>query len=485
MNFNRILFSAIAVALALIGDLIEPTVRAQTLTTLYAFPALATNRVTGLMTNASGAIPVAHLTAGSDGNFYGSTSSGGTNGYGTIFQLTPDGALTTLATFAKTNGANPWGALTSDTNGVLWGTTYNGGAGSLNFGTVFTVTTNGVLTTMASFGKTNGSFPAAGLTWGSNGCFYGTTEQGGRFDYDFGTVFKVDTNGLVTTLFTMQGPNGGYPDSGVVLNTDGNFYGTTTYGGVYNYYGSFFGMTPGGAETTLVSFNNNSNGYYPSSTLILVGGRFYGANYYAGANGSGTVFCMSNNPPSAAWKLEWVYSFPATVSNGKGVFTNDMGAGCSADLLDGGDGYLYGVTRNGGINGNGAFFRLTTNGLATALYSFPATASNQYGTYTNANGANPTGGLVRGGDGGFYGITWKGGPAGQGTVFKLTLPPSSISLEIQSVGNQVVLTWSDPAYALQSAPACTGTFTNIPDATSPYTNPVSGDQQFFRLKSGN
>jgi len=183
--------------------------------------------------------------------------------------------------------------------------------------------------------------------------------------------------------------------------------------------------------------------------------------------------------------LQWSYSFPPLISNGHGVFTNDVGAGCYADLLDGGDGYLYGLTRNGGANGNGAFFQLTTNGEATALYSFPATDANQYGIYTNANGANPTGGLVRGNDGVFYGITWKGGPAGQGTVFKLTLPPASVSLAIQPAGNHVVLTWADPAFALQSAPACPGTFTNIPGATSPYTNPLSGDQQFFRLKSGN
>jgi len=219
--------------------------------------------------------------------------------------------------------------------------------------------------------------------------------------------------------------------------------------------------------------------------LILVGGSFYGANYYGGANGSGTIFRMSIDPASGTWKVKWAYPFPATVNNGKGVFTNDMGAGCSADLLDGGDGYLYGVTRNGGTSGNGAFFRLTTNGLATAVYSFPATATNRSGIFTNANGANPTGGLVRGSDGGFYGITWQGGPAGQGTVFKLTLPPSSVSLAIQPVENQVVLTWADPAFALQSAPACSGTFTNIPGATSPYTNPLTGDQQFFRLKSGN
>jgi uncharacterized repeat protein (TIGR03803 family) len=183
--------------------------------------------------------------------------------------------------------------------------------------------------------------------------------------------------------------------------------------------------------------------------------------------------------------VKWAYSFPPLVNNSKGVFTNDVGSGCSADMLDGGDGNLYGLTRNGGTNGNGTIFQLTTNGLATALYSFPATATNRSGIYTNANGANPTGGLVRGSDGSFYGVTWKGGPAGQGTVFKFSMPSSSVSLVIQLVGPAVVLSWPDPAFDLQSAPACSGTFTNIPGATSPYTNPISGGQQFFRLNSGN
>src|SRR6266436_9291379 len=130
-------------------------------------------------TNSGPAYPVAGLAQGSDGNFYGTTSSGGTNGdYGTVFQMTPGGVLTTVRSFNGTNGSAPAASLVQGSNGNFYGTTFAGGSGyngtpDSGNGTVFQITTNGTLTTLLSFNGTNGSSPFDSLVQGSDGNFYG------------------------------------------------------------------------------------------------------------------------------------------------------------------------------------------------------------------------------------------------------------------------------------------------------------------------
>ena len=183
----------------------------------------------------NGACPQAGLTLGNDGNFYGTTSWGGGSGnyYGTVFKVTTNGVLTTLVSFNRTNGANPNG-LTLANDGNFYGTTANGGSGN-GYGTVFKVgsSMNGGFTTLASFNGSNGTYPSA-LTLGTDGNLYGTTEEGGTDGV--GTVFKVTTNetttnGVLTTLVSFNGSNGVYPFAALTLGTDGNFYGTTDGGG--------------------------------------------------------------------------------------------------------------------------------------------------------------------------------------------------------------------------------------------------------------
>jgi uncharacterized repeat protein (TIGR03803 family) len=192
-----------------------------------------------------GASPYAPLIRGSDGSFYGTTYGGGTNGYGAIFQLTTNGAFNVRYSFTGTNdGGNPYGGLVQGTDGNFYGTTFFGGTNG--FGAVFRFATNGTLTPLVSFGNTNGANPQAGLLPGADGNFYGTTWSGGAYTNDtgvgYGTVFEVTTNGMLTTLVSFDSTNGAFPEAGLVQGRDGNFYGTTSQGGT-NGYGTVFRLS--------------------------------------------------------------------------------------------------------------------------------------------------------------------------------------------------------------------------------------------------
>ena len=245
-----------------------------------------------------GLSPLGRLLLATNGNFYGTTQSGGSAVSGTLFKITPSGTLTTLHNFANgADGGLPIGALIQATDGNIYGTTWTGGTG--NYGTVFKMTLSGTLTTLHSFANTDGALPFAALVQATDGDFYGTTEEGGTNSY--GTVFKITAKGKLTTLHSfLGGTDGDTPISPLVQATDGNFYGTASYDGLYPNFGTVFKITPKGKLTTLHNFDS-TDGSYPYSGLVqATNGKFYGSTFTGGSSsacspqaGCGTVFSVS------------------------------------------------------------------------------------------------------------------------------------------------------------------------------------------------
>ncbi len=251
------------------------------LTTLYSFE------------GSDGATPYGPLIQATDGNFYGTTSGGGANNAGTAFRLTPMGTLTTLYSFCSqpncTDGTAPYGGLLQGTDGNFYGTTEGGGD---DFGTVFKVTSTGTFTTLYRFKGTEGSFPYAGLIQATDGNFYGTTSLSGSGGFN-GTVFKITSAGVLTIVYSFcSQPNctdGGDPYDSLVQARDGNLYGTTSGGGTDN-DGTVFKITPAGTLTTLHSFQG-TDGLLPFAGLVqAIDGSFYGTTSQGGSYGYGTVF---------------------------------------------------------------------------------------------------------------------------------------------------------------------------------------------------
>ena len=244
------------------------------LTTLYSFCA------SGLPCP-DGASPYAGLVQAADGNFYGTTNTGGANGFGAVFKITANGTLTTLHSFQFSEGIYPEAGLVQASDGNFYGTTFEGGSGcgANGCGTVFKIAADGTLTTLHMFASSDGQRPVAGLLQASDGNFYGTTSEGGTGDCidGCGTVFKITPNGTLTVLHSFAGPDGGDPLAALIQASDGNFYGTTYVRGAYN-FGTVFQITPTGALTTLHSFiDSGSDGFYPYAGLVqATDGNLYG-----------------------------------------------------------------------------------------------------------------------------------------------------------------------------------------------------------------
>jgi uncharacterized repeat protein (TIGR03803 family) len=378
------------------------------------------------------------LVQGTDGNLYGTTSGGGVNGEGTVFSITPAGTLTTLYSFcSQTNcsdGYFPYAGLVQASNGSFYGTTGLGGAN--DEGTVFEITPAGALTTLYSFCSqtncTDGELPEAGLVQAANGDFYGTTVSGGTFNE--GTVFRITPSGTLTTLYSFcsqPGCTDGYfPYAGLVQASNGNFYGTTGNGGA-NGFGTLFEITPTGTLTTLHSFCSEtdcSDGETPHAALIqAANGNFYGTTQYGGASSGGTVFEIT-----AAGKLTTLYSFCSETNCTDGETPE-------AGLVQASNGKFYGTTEDGGASSGGTLYEITPAGSLTTLYSFCFQTDC-------TDGDLPFGGLAQATNGTFYGTTYAGGANSEGAVFSLTvgLGPFVQMLQVAGkVGASVIILGTD------------------------------------------
>ena len=253
--------------------------------------AKSTGQLTTLatFTGANGENPYGTVISDAAGDLFGTTAHGGPGGEGTVFQIAKStGALTTLATFTGANGASPTGILTIDGEGDLFGTTANNGAGG--DGTVFEIAkSTGELTTLANFTGANGDSPERGVTIDAAGDLFGTTFRGGA-DND-GTVFEiVKSTGALITLATFTGANGAYPLSQLVSDAAGDLFGTTETGGADNDGTVFEIVKSTGALITLATFTDANGEELDGSLTINSAGDLFGTTFFGGVNGDGTVF---------------------------------------------------------------------------------------------------------------------------------------------------------------------------------------------------
>ena len=364
---------------------------------------------------ADGAEPSSGLIFDAKGNLYGTTAENG-YGSGNVFKLTPGSGgtwtETVLHNFERDDGYYPVAGLALDEDGNLYGTTVYGGV--YGSGTVFQLA-NGTWTetVLHSFGQgTDGNTPYAGLTLDAHGNLYGTTTAGGA--YNLGTVFEITPgNGTWTekVLHSFRGnrKDGVEPWAGLIFDSDGNLYGTTTVGGAHN-LGTVFEVTPGSSgtwtEKVLHSFNGH-DGEAPYAGLIFDASRnLYGTTEWGGALGRGTVFQLMPGS-DGTWTEKVLHSF-----NG-----HDGGLPVAGLIFDAA-GNLYGTTYAGGATSHGTVFHLTpgTNGAWTekVLHSFKENGKDGYW---------PLAYLIFDAAGNLYGTTNVGG-AGKyslyGTVFEIT-----------------------------------------------------------------
>ena len=303
---------------------------------------------------------------GRDGNLYSTAPKGGTC-CGALFQITPAGKLKNIHNFTGNNndGAFPQGGVTLGSDGNFYGTTYEGG--SVTAGAVFKVTPGGTTTTIYSFtGGSDGAYPYAPPVEGNDGNFYGTTTAGGNTTVcgsGCGTIYKITPAGTLTTLYQFDITHGYAPYGPLVLGTDGNFYGTTTFGTSAN-AGVIFRISPAGKFALLFSFDN-THGQTPFAGLVQgADGNFYGTTIYGGSTGGGVVFKIT---PSG--KLTILHTMNGTTD----------GARPYGGLVLASDGNFYGANAYGGtVNSNcadgcGTFFKITPKGAYSVLGKFDFT----------------------------------------------------------------------------------------------------------------
>ena len=319
------------------------------------------------------------LAQGRDGNIYGTTVNGGTNGLGTVFQVTPSGTLNVIYNFNEAQGYAPYGGLTLGTDGNLYGATLYGGTSG--FGTLFQITPSGNLNVLYDFtGGSDGFYPSAPPVLGADGNWYGTSQ--GSFSGN-GTLYRLTPTGKFTVLYTFKGPQGSdQPKGPLFYATDGNFYGTTAIGGADN-QGMLFQVSLAGKLKVIFSFDSTHGSVPLAGVTEGADGNLYGTTSAGGSNGAGVVYKASlGGKPSVLYN----------VAGGTGPNVPYGG------LVQGNDGNFYGTTYQGGATNDGDIFSITSKGKVTPLFDFDFT-----------NGYRPETTLIQHTNGLFYGDTAEGG----------------------------------------------------------------------------
>lgn len=298
---------------------------------------------------------------------------------------------------AGADGQQPEAALIRDTKGNLYGTTVLGG--SKDDGTIFGLNPRGIEKVLYSFsGFSDGAVPSGPLVLDSQGNLYGTAAYGGVNNN--GTVFELTRTGTLKVLYSFTGGSDGTsPSGGLIRDALGNLYGVTRLGGNHS-EGTIFKVAPDGNESVLYTFTGASDGGEPRAGLIMdAQGSLYGTAANGGPNLAGTVFKLTS---SGAFSVLHAFGSP-----------NGDGGSPQAPLILDANGNLYGTTEFGGAQFSGTVFKVTAAGLESVIYSFTG----------GTDGARPIAGLIRDPKGNLYGTTTIGGNTSChcGVVFKLTL----------------------------------------------------------------
>jgi uncharacterized repeat protein (TIGR03803 family) len=378
MNKVRICGFPTVAALVLVAAM---TVQAQTYTDLYNF---------GLNPGDPVQPQPANIVQGRDGNLYSTTERGGTNGVGTVFKVTPTGDLSVLYSFGFQSGQGqfPTGGLTLGTDGDLYGSTQAGG--SLGMGTVYKITPTGTLTVLHNFAGSDGSAPYAPPVQGVDGNFYGTTISGGVNNK--GTVYKMTPAGQLITLHSFNSTDGSGPLAALVQGTDGEFFGTTIGGGT-NLMGTVFKITSTGQLTILHEFDS-TDGANPDTPLVIgQDGDLYGTTTMGGAEMGGAIFKITN-----VGQFTPVYSF----------LPGPDGTDPECGMVLATDGNFYGTAFMGGNNNGGTIYGITPNGTYSVAYTFNGTE----GCCPFVTPTQHTSGLL-------YGDTYAGGTHNLGVFYSL------------------------------------------------------------------
>ncbi len=364
---------------------------AQTLEVVYNFP--------------FGGNPSSPLVRDARGNLYGTDGGSASNDYaGAVFRLAPDGTVSTLYSFhGGADGYGPSG-LTLGKDGNFYGTTaYGGNPPYLGYGTVFKLTPEGTETVLYAFkGGADGNAPLAGVVRDAQGNLYGTTYYGGSAQCgSCGVVFKVAPDGTETVLHTFTGTpgDGAWSVAGLALDSYGNLYGTTTYGGAHS-WGTVFKLAPDSTETVLYSFSGGDDGQNPADTPILDSeGNLYGTTVpmLLPQSSYGTVYKLV--PASGALSTLHTFLIPGNGADPYGPLAFDKGRN------------LFGTTFVSGTSGfgHGTVFEITAKGRFKTLHFFGW-----------AEGVLPSHGVTVDKHGNLYGTTGNGGACRSGTLFKLT-----------------------------------------------------------------
>ena len=363
------------------------------------------------------------LTLASDGNFYGASRLGGLSyeqgvpsGTGTIFRITPTGNLTRIHVFDGTDGSLPITGIVQGKDLSLYGVASSGGKdGWRGPGIIYKVSLSGVYKVLHEFNITDGEYPNP-LLIGKDGNFYGTTTYGGAHSY--GVIFRMDSSGAVTLLHSFNIVDGSRPNGRLAQTPDGTLYGVTGVGGATGKnFGTVFQINPDGTSfRSLYSFSG-PDGIWPSEGLVLAGdGNLYGATA-GGANlqpfsRHGTLFRIT-----PLGELQTIHTFDGMDGSGPGSFVGE-------NLELGPDGSIYGATAEGGMGlattmGWGTIFRIDTHGSFSCLYRFPA--SNDSYSEKSIRLYYPIGNIAFAPNGDLYGTSGRGGQTDDGAIYRLRL----------------------------------------------------------------